>query len=233
MFIGHLGVGMAGKRLAPKVSLPVLLLAAQFADALWSILVAGGIETVRIVPGFTAYGPVQFLSFPWSHSLLMLAVWGILFGLIYRLYTDDNRGALIVGALVVSHWGLDLISHGPDVPLYPGSAKFGFGLSGHPIANDVVEVGLLAVGTVIYERLTRGGDTKGRYSFWAMILIVLLMWIGGTFGTPPRSVGALWFSALFVIVAIVVAARYVDSHRSIEQLTIQRKGRRTKPQPFY
>ena len=44
MFIGHFGVGMAAKRVAPRVSLPVLFLAAQFADLLWPILVAGRIE---------------------------------------------------------------------------------------------------------------------------------------------------------------------------------------------
>ncbi|HZK77400.1 MAG TPA: hypothetical protein VFC35_00725, partial [Gemmatimonadaceae bacterium] len=87
MFIGHFAVGMAGKRVAPRVSLPVLFLAAQFADTLWPFLVAGGIETVRIVPGDTKYTPLQFVNYPWSHSLLMLCIWGALFGFVYRSYT--------------------------------------------------------------------------------------------------------------------------------------------------
>ena len=92
MFIGHFGVAMAGKRVAPKVSLPVLFLAAVFADTLWPFLVAAGIETVRIAPGDTKYTPLEFVSYPWSHSLLLLIVWGVLFGVIYRLYTGDGRG---------------------------------------------------------------------------------------------------------------------------------------------
>src|SRR5665647_3155456 len=106
MFIGHFAVGMAGKRVAPKVSLPVLFLAAQLADTLWPFLVAGGIETVRIVPGDTKYTPLQFVNYPWSHSLLMLCIWGALFGFVYRSYTGDARGGIVIGALVVSHWVL-------------------------------------------------------------------------------------------------------------------------------
>ena len=49
MFLGHVAVGMAAKRAAPRVSLAVLILAAQLADVIWPVLVGLGVEQVAIV----------------------------------------------------------------------------------------------------------------------------------------------------------------------------------------
>ena len=65
MFVGHVGVGFAAKRIAPQVSLGSLFLAVQFADGLWPILLLAGIEHVRIVPGLmkaSATHPVGLLD---------------------------------------------------------------------------------------------------------------------------------------------------------------------------
>jgi hypothetical protein len=74
MFIGHFALGYAAKRWAPRLSLVVLFAAALFADLLWPVLVALGIERVRIAPGITASTPLEFISYPYSHSLLTLTV---------------------------------------------------------------------------------------------------------------------------------------------------------------
>ncbi|MEO5903087.1 MAG: metal-dependent hydrolase [Gemmatimonadaceae bacterium] len=214
MFIGHFAVGMAGKRVATRVSLPVLFLAAQFADTLWPILVAAGIETVRIVPGDRNI-PFEFVSYPWSHSLLMLIVWGVLFGLVYRAYTGDGRGGILVGGLVVSHWVLDFITHRPDMPLYPGGPKFGLALWDHPTASVVVEVIVFAIGVAIYEGMTKGKDKKGQYSFWLMILLFLVAFAASMGGAPP-SIKALWSTALVAIGAGLLLSAYVDRHRTLE-----------------
>ncbi len=39
----------------------------------------------------------------------------------FLVLRKDRRGALVVAALVVSHWLLDAIVHQPDLPLYPGA----------------------------------------------------------------------------------------------------------------
>lgn len=77
MFVGHFGIALAAKRLAPRASLAVLILAAQLADVVWPVLVALGIEQVRIDPGNTAFTPLHFVVYPYSHSLLLLVVWGL------------------------------------------------------------------------------------------------------------------------------------------------------------
>jgi hypothetical protein len=70
MFVGHFAVGFASKRLAPRASLGVLMAAPTLADLLWPIFLALGWEKVRIDPGNTAVTPLDFVSYPISHSLL-------------------------------------------------------------------------------------------------------------------------------------------------------------------
>ena len=216
MFIGHFAVGMAGKRVAPKVSLPVLFVAAQFADILWPFLVATGVETVRIAPGDTKFTPLEFVSYPWSHSLLMLIVWGIVLGIGYRVYTGDGRGGFVIGALVVSHWVLDWISHRADMPLYPGGAKYGLGLWNNPTATMAVEIVMFAIGVAIYEGTTKGKDKKGQYAFWLMVFLLLLAYTASSGGPPPPSVKVLWMVSIVGIGLGLLLSAYVDRHRTLE-----------------
>ena len=72
MFIGHFGLAFGAKKAAPAVSLGALFLACQFADLLWPTLVLLGFERVEIEPGATAFTPLDFVSYPYSHSLVAL-----------------------------------------------------------------------------------------------------------------------------------------------------------------
>src|ERR1700690_1238196 len=111
MFIGHFAVGFAGKRLAPRTDVALLIAAALFLDILWPIFVLLGWEQVRIDPGNTRYTPLDFVYYPWSHSLLMSMLWATLFALGYYAATRYRPGALMIWILVVSHWILDWVSH--------------------------------------------------------------------------------------------------------------------------
>lgn len=51
MFIGHFGVGLGAKKIAPQVSLGTLFIAAQFVDLLWPLLLLLGWESVLVEPG--------------------------------------------------------------------------------------------------------------------------------------------------------------------------------------
>ena len=121
MFIGHFGVALGAKRVAPKSSLGTLILAAQFLDFLWPVFVLLGIEHVRIATGATRVSPLDFTDYPISHSLLIATVWAVLFGGVYYAIRHNSRSALVVSAAVLSHWVLDFIVHRPDLQLYPGS----------------------------------------------------------------------------------------------------------------
>jgi len=91
MFIGHIALALAAKRATPRVSLATLVLAAQWADVLWPVFLAMGIEQVRIQPGNTAFTPLDFVNYPYSHSLVALIGWGILFGVGYRAVAGGRR----------------------------------------------------------------------------------------------------------------------------------------------
>jgi len=160
MFLGHFGVAMAAKKAAPKASLGTLVLAAQFADLLWPVFLLLGWERVRIAPGITRVTPLDFVSYPWSHSLLMDLAWGTALGAVYFALRRDGRGAWVVGACVPSHWVLDWIAHRPDMPLYPGGPRFGLGLWNSVPATLVVELVLFVAGAAIYLIATRKGSHR-------------------------------------------------------------------------
>ena len=98
MFIGHIAVGLAAKRVAPKTSLGLLVAAPLAVDLLWPIFVLAGVERVRIDPGNTAFTPLAFTYYPWSHSLLMSLVWSVVAGAAYWLWRRYRAGALVLGA---------------------------------------------------------------------------------------------------------------------------------------
>jgi hypothetical protein len=216
VFIGHFAVGFAGKKAAPKASLAALLLAALFADVLWPVLVAVGAEQVRIAPGNTVYTPLEFVSYPWSHSLLMLIIWGALFAGFYRGKPDGMRTGLVLGLLVVSHWVLDWITHRPDMPLWPRGPKYGLALWNSVAGTMTVEIALFVVGAFIYARATRARDRVGSIGFWSLVLLLFGFYLFDSFSaTPPPSVTAIWISALIATAIILAWAGWVDRHRDV------------------
>ncbi len=108
MFIGHFALGFGAKRFAPEVSLGILFLACQLADLIWPNLVLLGIETLSIKPGVTVMTPLDFTSYPYSHSLIALLLWGSIFALLYMVLSrSGSRAAVVIAALVFSHWVLN------------------------------------------------------------------------------------------------------------------------------
>jgi hypothetical protein len=220
MFIGHAALGFAAKPAAPRASLAWLLVAPWLLDILWPIFLMIGIERVRIVPGPNPFTTLDFTWYPWSHSLVMSIVWGVLAAAIYRASTRDRRGATIVGLLVVSHWVLDLIVHQPDLPLAPGLVtRLGLGLWNFPTATLVVEGALFAAGLGIYLRVTRARDLRGVIGLWSLVIFILGIYAASILGPPPPSVGAIAPVGLAFGVVIAPWALWVDRHRALRSET--------------
>src|SRR5215471_11201944 len=114
MGIGHIAVGLASKRWAPRASLGWLVAAPVFVDLLWSIFILLGVERARIVPGMTKAMPLDLEYIPFSHSLVAVLAWALLFGALYQVLHKDVRAAIVLYVGVFSHFVLDWISHGPD-----------------------------------------------------------------------------------------------------------------------
>src|SRR5580765_1684017 len=187
MFIGHFAVGLAAKRVAPSVSLGTLFVACELVDLLWPVFLLAGIERVRIDPGNTAFTPLDFLSYPWTHSLLMSAAWAALAGVLYLLIRKNARAAIVVGLVVLSHWFLDLVAHRPDLPLAPGGAVYGLGLWNSVPATLLVEGLLFAAGLAVYLKSTRAKDRAGSLGFWALVGVLIVCYLGAAFGPPPPN----------------------------------------------
>jgi len=198
MFVGHLAIALGAKRNAHRVNLAWLVTAVIALDLVWPIFVITGVEQVSIVPGATAFTPFVFDSYPWSHSLLMACVWGFVIYAIAKWRGLRASDARFVGLLVLSHWVLDVVSHNPDMPLWPGasSPKYGLGLWNSVPATYAVEGAMWAGAILIYltSRPLRGW--KSHVAFWSFVGVSTVMWAAGPFGPPPPSAQALGWMAL-------------------------------------
>jgi membrane-bound metal-dependent hydrolase YbcI (DUF457 family) len=169
---------------------------------------------VRIDPGNTAFTPLDFVSYPYSHSLLMLLLWGAVLGFVYRTTTGQNGSTFaILALLVVSHWVLDFVTHRPDMPLYPGGPKIGLGLWNSVPATVVVEVAMYAVGVWIYMRSTRPSDGVGRWAMAGLAVFLFAAYFANLAGGPPPSVQVLWISALVATAILLIWTWWADRHR--------------------
>ena len=212
MFLAHYGVAFAAKRAAPRTSLGALAFAAQFLDELWPILLLLGVEQVRIVPGIMAMNPLDFTYYPYSHSLVMAIVWGILIGGVYFLLRRYGSGAWTLGLLVVSHWFLDVPVHGRDLPIWPAasSPKVGWGLWNYAPFPHIIELTIYAVGISVYARATRARDRIGSWGLWAFVVTLAIIYLASS-GPPPSERVLAWSAMLLWL--FVPWAWWVDKHR--------------------
>jgi membrane-bound metal-dependent hydrolase YbcI (DUF457 family) len=212
MFLGHFGLAFAAKKVAPRPSLGTLILAAQLADVIWPVLLLAGIEKVQIAPGITPVTPLDFVYFPFTHSLVADIIWAALFAGGYWLWRRDNRGAGWIAALVLSHWVLDALSHRPDVPIWPGGPVVGAGLWYSLPLTLVAEFGLFGAGVWIYATATRARDRLGSALLWVFVATLVILYLGAVFGPPPPSEIALAMMSLAGWL-IVAWAYWIDRHR--------------------
>lgn len=189
MFLGHHGVGFAAKRLAPRVSLGTLQIAAVFPDLLVFGFLIAGIEHIRISPGITAFSWLDGYDIAISHSLVMDIIWSALFAAVYFLRRHDLRGAWVLFGLVLSHWVFDFVSHRPQIPLAPGlDSRVGLGLWYSLPATFVVEGGLWVACLAIYIRATAPKKPMGTYAFAGLVGLLTIVFVAMPFRTPPPSV---------------------------------------------
>lgn len=195
MVVGHVALALAAKKKAPDLNLAWTVAAVTALDLIWPILILLGIERVTIAPGATAFTPLTFDSYPWSHSLETAFVWGFLLTLLAQRFGIPKRTAILLWPLVMSHWVLDLVTHAPDLPLWlePGP-KLGLGLWNSIPGTIIVEGAMWIAGIVLYLRVRPLRGLGNNVAFWSFVLFLTLVWISGPFTPPPPSVTALgWF----------------------------------------
>lgn len=167
MVAGHFGLAAAVKAKQPQVPLWSLMLATAWLDVLFVPLYIAGIERIEPAPGTggTGYGEGVIYA-DYTHSLVGALALGLLFGLIAAVPWGRRTG-VVLGAVVFSHWVLDLLVHRGDMPILPGNfgdlPRLGFGLWQIPLAAAAAELALVAIGAVLYGRAAarRAGPAAG------------------------------------------------------------------------
>lgn len=210
MFIGHFAVGFALKKAEPKVPLGVWFAAALFLDILWPVFLLTGIEKASVVPGITVVTPLNLEVVHWSHSLLMAAVWSLLFGAAVWSRVRTGKAFVYSAIGVMSHWVLDYITHRPDMPLAPNAQKLGLGLWNSLAGTLVVELTLFALGIAIYLRMTSNVSRTARIHFSILIIFFLVMYVMAIFGPPPPNNQTVLGVSSLALTPVIFWANWLD-----------------------
>ncbi len=207
MLLSHVSVGLAGKKFAPKVSLGTLVLAGTFADIVFTVLAFAGIEKIRIVPGITAVNPFDMYYYPFSHSLMWIMIWAILFAGIYFLIRRDTRSSIVLGLCVLSHWVFDFISHRPDVEIIPGiGSPVGLGLWNSFAGTVIVELAVFVTGLIIYLNATQPRRKIGYLILSLFVLFNGFMFMGWLMGPPPQDMNSMFImSGIMQLIGLALA----------------------------
>jgi hypothetical protein len=155
MVAGHFGFAAIVKSRERETPLWTLMLACQWLDVIFVPLFIAGIERLTPVPGTSGgYGDVIIYA-DYTHSLAGALFLSVLFGVASALIWGKRSG-VVLGAVVFSHWVLDLLVHRADMPILPGNAghlpRLGFGLWRVPSASIAIEAALVVIGAYLYWR---------------------------------------------------------------------------------
>jgi hypothetical protein len=154
MIAGHFGFAALTKARERQVPLWTLMLATVWLDIVFVPLFLAGLESIEAVPGTSGGYGAGIIHADYTHSLLGALVLAGIFGFVGSI-PFGRRCGVVLGAVVFSHWLLDLIVHRGDMPFLPGNAgnlpKLGFGLWRWPRRSDHI-----------------GTDARTRWSFFLL-----------------------------------------------------------------
>jgi hypothetical protein len=178
---GHFGFAAMVKSRERLVPLWALMLATQWLDVIFVPLFAVGVERLEPVPGTMGGYGNAIIHADYTHSLVGAALIAVLTAVVCAAIWNRRIGA-VLGAVVFSHWILDLVVHRADMPLLPGGGggfpRLGFGLWRVPAASAAVELALVLAGAYVYflaasdaER-SAGGTTRKQASLAAAVVLV-------------------------------------------------------------
>lgn len=211
MFIGHYGVSLAAKKADNRLSLGWLFLGAQFLDVLWALFILLGIEKLRIDASLPSSKYVLYYM-PYTHGLLTALIWSGVAYLAFRFgpivsAARRNRAALVMAAVVFSHWILDLIVHRPDLPLIDNAYKVGLALYNYPLPGFALESLLLIAGMLLYLQATNARTSVGKYGpviFGVFLLLINVFTYWGPAPPSPRAAAIFNEVSYFVYAGIAL-----------------------------
>jgi hypothetical protein len=155
-----------------------LMLATVWLDVVFAPLLAAGVERIENVPGTSGGYGKAIIHADYTHSLLGALILAALFGLVAGRPWGRRTG-MVLGAVVFSHWLLDLVVHRGDLPILPGNLghlpRLGLGLWKLPAVSIGVELALVVAGAWLYWRAATAtaraaGDRRRANLLGALVL---------------------------------------------------------------
>lgn len=216
MGVGHVAVAIGAAKAAPRVNAGWLVFAALLADFLLGIFACFGLEHATVPPDFASRHYFLF-TFPYSHGLLSLILWGVLLGLLisWPYGSARQRVFLVIAALVLSHFVLDALVHVAGLPLAgESSPKIGLGLYRNLPLELTLETVMTLVGAALFWKAA-AGSAISRYGVILVTLIVLaLTWtqLGLVIPPPPRAMIADWIAFPVILSAIIYGLDWKRVH---------------------
>ena len=177
MIAGHFGLAAAVKSREQQLPLWSLMLATVWLDIIFVPLLIAGLETIETAPGaLPGYG-ASIIHADYTHSLIGAVLLSVLFGAVAGAFWGRRNG-IVLGAVVFSHWVLDLLFHRQDMPILPGNfgnlPRLGLGLWQYPIVAVVIELLVVLIGSYLYWRAARGlpRDASSRANLAAALVLI-------------------------------------------------------------
>ncbi len=213
MFIGHWAPALvvAAKRRSP--GLATLFVAAQLVDWAFFLFVLMGVEHMRFTPGISAMNPMDLYDMPVSHSLRGSFAFAMAMVGLVLLLTRDRIGALLAGAVVLSHWLLDLLVHVPDLTLAGSPPKLGFGLWNYPMIEMPLELAITFGALWLYVRARQPAPLRAGVLGALLLALQLFNWFGPV---APEVTPATSYLALFAYGLATLAAWWMGKSASAD-----------------
>jgi hypothetical protein len=208
MFVGHYAAAIAAKAIEPKAPLWTLVGAAQLVDIGWGVFIAAGVERASVDPQLP--GSTFVLDYmPWTHSLPAALVWSLAAVLLARVFRLSWRVAAIIGAVVFSHWLLDLLVHRPDLELWPGGERVGLALWNYPAPEQAVEIGLIAAACVFWGAARHADSQRAWPAALFVVFLIALQLVAMLLPAEAGPVAPDNAALVLGVYVIVIAAAWL------------------------
>jgi hypothetical protein len=214
MLAGHIAAALVIGRAERRINIGVFAAAALLLDLLLWLFVLLGWESVAIPADFAATHQAAFV-FPWSHGLVAALGWSVVVGAIgYAACRDFGadrwRAAAVLAAAVFSHWLLDALVHGAEMPLAgAGSHSVGLGLWRDMPLALTLEAAIVIAGLGLF----LAGSSWPRGKSMALVVLVgtvLAFTVAGmTLAPAPPSPAAMAGSSLVTLVLVCALLGWV------------------------
>ena len=212
MLIGHYSAALAAKAIKPELPLWQLFVAAQLVDMVWAVLVFANVELMHIDPSLKS-NPLDLYYMPFTHSLLATVIWTAASLLcLWLAFNQRYTHALLLAAVVGSHWFLDFLVHRPDLLIY-GDIKVGLALWNFPWLAMTLELGLFAGSAFwLVAVLKRNGTNNGQTIRFLLVAMAAFQ-IASYLAPMPTEKTMILASALAIYLVIPALAYWLEVHR--------------------